>query len=187
MRLATAAAALLALAACGTVSIGAPPEEAATPPRRAPPAAPAPRAPAPAPTPTPPAPTPPPPAAADRVAEMTALVNRHRAAAGCPALVWNEGAAHAAAAHSDDMARRGYFSHTSPEGQTFAQRLAGQGVRLRMGAENIALDPGTPAEVLGGWVRSPGHRRNLEECEYTHHGIGERAGRWTHVFFTPAP
>lgn len=179
MRVPFPAIALAALAACGTIEIGAPPEDGARAPAQAPPSPPAPR------TPTP-APAAPSPAAPSRVEEMAALANRHRAAAGCPPLVWLDAAARAAQAHSEDMARRDYFAHASPEGRTFSDRLAGEGISLRMGAENIALDPGTPAEVLAAWVRSPGHRRNLEECAYTHHGIGERAGRWTHVFVTPA-
>lgn len=163
MRISLGAAALLA--ACGTVAIGS------GLPAGAAPGSPAPSAPA---------------GGASPVVEMAALANRHRASAGCPPLAWLEGAARAARAHSDDMARRNYFDHVAPEGTGFPERLAREGVRLRMAAENIALDPGTPAQVLAGWVRSPGHRRNLENCAYTHHGIGVRGAYWTHVFVTPA-
>lgn len=160
MRLFPAAAALLA--ACGTVAIGSGLPAGTEP--------------------SPSAPT----GGASPVADMAALANRHRAIAGCPALAWLDGAARAAQAHSDDMARRRYFDHVSPEGVGFAERLAREGVRLRMGAENIAMNPGAPAAVLAGWVGSPGHRRNLENCAYTHHGIGVRGAYWTHVFVTPA-
>jgi uncharacterized protein YkwD len=165
VRAARTAAAALLLGACGTLEIGAPAE---APPVAAPGA---PRTPAPQ---------------ADVTAEMAALVNRHRAAAGCAPLVGLEGAARAAREHSEDMARRDYFSHVSPEGEALQQRLARAGVALRRAGENIALDPRSPREVLDGWLRSAGHRRNLEDCAYTHHGLGERAGRWTHVFVTPA-
>lgn len=185
MRARPLAGAVLLLAGCGTISIGAPPEDGVP---RAPAPAPAPppaRTPAPPPAATPPsAPAPAP--TASPAAEMAALVNRHRAAAGCPPLVWLDGAARAAEAHSDDMARRNYFSHVSPDGDGLVERLDREGVSIRMAAENIALDPGAPALVLGGWLRSPPHRQNLDNCRYTHHGVGERAGRWTHVFVTPA-
>jgi uncharacterized protein YkwD len=125
--------------------------------------------------------------ASPEVAEMERLVNRHRASVGCPRLRWLRGASAAAQAHSDDMARRGYFSHVSPDGGTLAGRLARAGVALRMAAENIARDPRSAARVLEGWILSPSHRENLDECAYTHHGIGERDGRWTHVLVTPAP
>jgi uncharacterized protein YkwD len=118
--------------------------------------------------------------------QMEELVNRHRASVGCPPLAPLAGAARAAQLHSEDMARRGYFDHASPDGKRLRDRLAAQGVPFRMIAENIAQTPGaTPARTLRGWIDSPGHRRNLENCEYTHHGIGLRDALWTHVFVTP--
>jgi uncharacterized protein YkwD len=122
------------------------------------------------------------------VQEMARLVNAHRAARGCPALVWLQPAADAAQAHSADMVRRGYFDHTSPDGQGPADRLSTRGVAWRMVAENIAWTPERGArETLQGWIESRGHRQNLENCAYTHHGIGLQNAYWTHVFVTPAP
>jgi uncharacterized protein YkwD len=121
------------------------------------------------------------------VQEMARLVNAHRQARGCPPLVWLQPAADAAQAHSADMARRGYFDHASPEGQGPAQRLTARGVAWRMVAENIAWTPQQDArQTLQGWIESPGHRQNLENCGYTHHGIGMQNAYWTHVFVTPA-
>jgi uncharacterized protein YkwD len=113
------------------------------------------------------------------------LVNRHRARVGCAALAWDERAARAAQGHSDDMARRNYFAHQSPEGRGSADRLTAQGVAWRAVAENIALHPGGAGDVVVGGRRIPGHRRNIENCTYTHHALGVRGDRWTHVFFTP--
>ncbi|CAA9365106.1 MAG: hypothetical protein AVDCRST_MAG89-4026 [uncultured Gemmatimonadetes bacterium] len=120
------------------------------------------------------------------VQQMEQLVNRHSTSVGCPPLAPLGGAARAAQLHSEDMARRGYFDHTSPDGQQPWDRVAAQGVRYRMVGENIAHTPGaTAAETLRGWIASPGHRRNLENCGYTHHGVGLSNARWTHVFVTP--
>lgn len=120
------------------------------------------------------------------VEEMTRLVNAHRRSVGCAPLAWLQGAADAADAHSADMARRSYFDHVSPEGQQPWDRLAARGVEYRMVAENIAWTPQQgAAQTLRGWINSPGHRRNLENCGYTHHGIGVRSAYWTHVFVTP--
>jgi uncharacterized protein YkwD len=125
---------------------------------------------------------------AQMVQEMARLVNAHRAARGCPALVWLQPAADAAQAHSADMVRRGYFDHTSPDGQGPADRLSARGVGWRMVAENIAWTPERGArETLQGWIESRGHRQNLENCAYTHHGIGLHDAHWTHVFVTPGP
>jgi uncharacterized protein YkwD len=120
--------------------------------------------------------------AARRVAE---LVNQHRAARGCPALVWDDGAARVALAHSEDMARRRYFSHTSPEGRTPFDRLDAAGIRWSTAAENIAQDPRGPDAVVRVWLASPGHRANIENCRLTRHGVGLSGDRWTHLFYTP--
>jgi uncharacterized protein YkwD len=121
------------------------------------------------------------------VEEMVALANAHRRSVGCPALVWMQTVANAAQGHSDDMARRSYFDHRSPEGRGPTDRLAAAGVTYRSMGENIAQHPGTARDVMAGWLASPGHRQNLERCTYTHHGIGLREGYWTHLFITPMP
>ncbi|HYH80218.1 MAG TPA: CAP domain-containing protein [Longimicrobium sp.] len=120
-----------------------------------------------------------------QVAEVARLVNAHRERIGCRALAWDEAAARAAQAHSDDMARRDYFSHTSPEGGGLGSRLRAQGASYRMAAENIAAGQPTAQMVVQGWLRSAGHRQNIENCGYARHGVGLSAGRWTHVFYTP--
>jgi uncharacterized protein YkwD len=121
-----------------------------------------------------------------QIQQMEQLVNQHRASAGCPPLQPLAGATRAAQLHSEDMARRGYFDHTSPDGKRLRDRLAAQRIEFRMIAENLAHTPGAaPGRTLRGWIESPGHRRNLENCDYTHHGIGLRDALWTHVFVTP--
>ena len=119
------------------------------------------------------------------IQHLAAIVNRHRASVGCPALEWMPEAARVAQAHSDDMARRNYFNHITPEGRAPMGRLQAAGIRFQRTGENIAFTPGGPDDALRLWIASPGHREILEDCAYTHHGIGERDGRWTHVFITP--
>lgn len=126
-------------------------------------------------------------APADAAREMARLVNAHRQSRGCAPLAWLQPAANAAQAHSEDMARRGYFDHVSPDGRQPWDRLAAHGVSYRRVAENIAWTPRQSArETLRGWLDSPGHRANLDNCAYTHHGIGLQNAYWTHVFVTPA-
>ncbi|HEX5871104.1 MAG TPA: CAP domain-containing protein [Longimicrobium sp.] len=121
------------------------------------------------------------------VEEMVALVNAHRRSVRCPELVWMQTAANAAQGHADDMARRNYFDHRSPEGLGPVDRLRAHGVSYRAMGENIAQHPGTARDVLAGWLASPGHRQNLDNCAYTHHGVGMHAGYWTHLLVTPLP
>lgn len=138
--------------------------------------------------PPPPAPAAaPPPAAArgasDERAEVARLVNAHRARIGCDALAWDSAAARAAQAHSEDMARRGYFAHRSPEGQGAGERVRAAGGTWRAVAENIAQGQPTAEVVVQGWLGSAGHRANIENCVYTRHGVGHAGNLWTHVFY----
>jgi len=116
------------------------------------------------------------------LAELHELINEHRVEAGCPPLRWHEPTARVAEAHSTDMARRDYFDHVTPEGTDLSQRLLAGGVAWRGSiAENLALTVRGPEVVLDLWLSSPPHRANIEECAFTHHGIGLFEDRWTEV------
>lgn len=120
-----------------------------------------------------------------RVAAFVELVNAHRVSAGLNALVWDQAAADAALAHSRDMVTRGYFSHTSPDGDTVADRLDAAGIRFTVAGENIAFGFLNADAVFTAWMNSPDHRANIEYAAFTHHGVGRFGTYWTHVFFTP--
>ena len=68
------------------------------------------------------------------------------------------------------MAARDYFSHTTPEGVTFDQRIKNAG--YPPGAENIARGQRTAESVMSSWMGSEGHRRNIENCRLTTIGVG---------------
>ena len=85
----------------------------------------------------------------------------------------------AARRHSEDMARRNYFSHSSPSGSSFLDRIkrAGYltGARSWTAGENIAWGSGrraTPRATVRSWMNSPGHRANILKGRFRHIGIG---------------
>jgi uncharacterized protein YkwD len=122
------------------------------------------------------------------VGEFVTALNRHRARVGCPALVWDDAVERVAQAHSEDMLRRRYFSHTTPEGRTLRDRIVQGGIVGFTGAgENLAQFPGGGRDLLDFWLSSPAHRENVETCEYTHHGLGRAGELWTHVFLIRRP
>ena len=118
-----------------------------------------------------------PPADTSLSAQVLALVNHERAAAGCPALATDSRLTTAAQKHSDDMSTRGYFSHTTPDGVTFATRITAAGYP-RPAAENIAQGSTTAAQTMRMWMNSPGHRRNILNCSYTKLGVGVATQGW---------
>lgn len=130
--------------------------------------------------------TPPPAGSTTEARALAERVNRHRQSRGLHALVWDERIAAVARRHSEDMARRGYFSHETPEGVDPFERLRRAGIEFRAAAENIGEGDGGGERMLRGWLASPGHRANLESQATTHHGIGRSGRFWTHVFVRPA-
>jgi len=124
--------------------------------------------------------------------QLIELANRRRAETA-PGLAADPGLELAARAHALDMLERGYMDHASPDGRDVGDRVAilhrrfigGTGENL---AEHEGLAVGQLAgqsaplagKIVDGWMASPGHRRNLLEPEYGHHGLAA-AGRGERV------
>ena len=126
--------------------------------------------------------TPPEDVAEEEVRDFVRYANRHRQERKCPVLVWDDQIAQVAEKHSAEMARYNYLSHINRAGKSPFDRLAAGGVKFTRAAENIAQGQRTGREVFNGWLTSPGHRQNIEECRYTHHGVAMVGVFWTHVF-----
>ncbi|WP_407837047.1 CAP domain-containing protein [Streptomyces sp. DSM 116496] len=115
-----------------------------------------------------------PPASAGHSAEEAAvltLVNQERAQAGCGPVRANPPLAALAGAFSKDMAVRGFFDHTDPDGNTPWDRATKAGIS-GMGGENIARGQGDAAAVMKAWMNSPGHKANILNCEFRTLGVG---------------
>lgn len=123
------------------------------------------------------------PAASGVQAQVVALTNQARATAGCAPLEIDARLTRAAQAHSEDMARRGYFEHDSLDGRDFADRIRAAGYPSPA-AENIARGQRTAAAVVQAWLDSPGHRRNILDCSFVAIGVGYAANGsyWTQDF-----
>ncbi|MHB9856843.1 sigma-70 family RNA polymerase sigma factor [Streptomyces sp. YIM S03343] len=126
------------------------------------------------------------PAPTGTVAQVVALVNKERAAAGCGPLTENAQLEQAAQAHSDDMAARNFFEHTNPDGADPGQRITAAGYRWSTYGENIAEGQQTPQEVMDAWMNSSGHRANILNCSFKDIGVGVHRGSggpwWTQDF-----
>jgi len=100
-------------------------------------------------------------------AALVRQMNALRAAHGLSRLQLSPALNAAAAVHSTQMARMGYFSHNSANGQSFSQRVASyypsRGYRSWTVGENLVY--GSPdlgaARALRLWLASPPHRANL--------------------------
>lgn len=118
-------------------------------------------------------------------AAVLSLVNKERANAGCKALTADSSLDGLAQAFSDDMAARGFFDHTDPDGRTPWDRAEARGI-TNLGGENIARGQADAEAVMAAWMNSPGHRANILNCDYTTLGVGVHFGAggpwWTQDF-----
>ncbi|MEV7187743.1 CAP domain-containing protein [Kitasatospora sp. NPDC093102] len=117
--------------------------------------------------------------------DVLALVNEHRRRAGLGPLRTDDRLRASARAHSADMARRGYFDHTDPDGGNPPDRMRAAGYP-DPAAENLARGQRSPHEVVQAWMNSPGHRKNIMKPEVTTLGVGIHLGDggpwWTQHF-----
>ncbi|MFD3727201.1 CAP domain-containing protein [Streptomyces sp. NPDC058671] len=129
------------------------------------------------------------PSTADRAdaaeAEVLRLVNAERAKVGCSAMSASAQLAALAGSYSSDMAARGFFDHTDPDGATPWARAQKAGVS-GLGGENIARGQADAAAVMESWMNSDGHRANILNCDFTTLGVGVHFGDggpwWTQNF-----
>ncbi|MFF4323129.1 CAP domain-containing protein [Streptomyces sp. NPDC001568] len=152
------------------------PERTVAPPAPPAPKPSAPKPPAPKPAePEPPAPKPSAPKPDDghnaEEAAVLTLVNQERAMAGCGPVRANPPLAALAGAFSKDMAVRGFFDHTDPDGNSPWMRADKAGIS-GMGGENIARGQGDADAVMKAWMNSPGHKANILNCEFRTLGVG---------------
>jgi uncharacterized protein YkwD len=113
-------------------------------------------------------------------AAVLCLINQEREHHGEGALTPNARLAHAAQAHSRNMAEQDYFSHIAPDGSTPLDRMRASGYLPNsqdgyVVGENIAWGTSwlaTPQSIVKAWMESPGHRANILDGAFRETGVG---------------
>lgn len=100
------------------------------------------------------------------------LINSTRVKNNLPPLTWNESISIVAKNHSLDMVNKDYFSHTSPEGVTFATRVKDANIPYRYAAENLSSGYVGPIFSHYGLMNSASHRLNILSPRVEEIGIG---------------
>jgi uncharacterized protein YkwD len=128
-------------------------------------------------------------ASADQVAKRTlvratlCVLNAERARRDLRPLRLNRRLGAAARRHSRAMARKRFFSHTSPNGATFVDRIRHTGYLSGAHSwhigENIAYGSGdlsAPRAIGNAWMNSASHRANILNSSFRSIGIGISLG-----------
>jgi uncharacterized protein YkwD len=105
-------------------------------------------------------------------------INHYRVNHGLRRLTFGRRLAHAARAHSADMAAHHVLSHYSSSGATWLQRIRSYGYTGSWVGENLAVGLWTPRHTVRAWIRSPEHRANLLNRHYHGIGVGVVRGTW---------
>jgi hypothetical protein len=82
----------------------------------------------------------------------------------------------AALLKAQDMANKGYFAHTSPDGHDPWYWLDSVGYDFRYAGENLAINFSESSDVNTAWVNSPGHYANIVNGKFTEVGIATAEG-----------
>ena len=129
--------------------------------------------------------------------EVLELVNEERSERGLNSLELDDTLVDIAEDHSQSMANNDFFGHKDPtDGSSPLDRIDEGGYEWSRWGENVAAGYATPEDVMEGWMKSPGHRSNILNPNFTEIGIGyDFLGNdkgsvnynhyWTQVFGTP--
>lgn len=111
-------------------------------------------------------------------AVVTLLTNDARTENSLAEVKMNDKLTLAAQAKAEDMAKRGYFSHNSPEGVVPWHWLDEARYEYQYAGENLAVNFTDSEQLVAAWQNSPTHNLNLLGSRYTETGVGIATGMY---------
>lgn len=111
-------------------------------------------------------------------AKVISLTNEERYDAGISALAQNALLDQAAQMKAEDMARKGYYAHVSPEGVTPVHWVQESGYKYLIIGENLVVQRTDAKQVVDAFMGSPGHRANILRKDFTEIGVGVANGTY---------
>ncbi|TSC91983.1 MAG: hypothetical protein CEN90_98 [Parcubacteria group bacterium Licking1014_17] len=104
------------------------------------------------------------------------LVNQSRKTVNASTLAVNPLLEKAAQLKAEDMVKKGYFAHVSPEGTDPWYWLKQAGYQYTAAGENLAVNFIESKEVHDAWMNSATHRANIVNGKYMEIGIATAKG-----------
>jgi len=84
----------------------------------------------------------------------------------------------AAQLKANDMAKKGYFAHETPEGYDPWYWLERAGYNYAAAGENLAVNFTDSEDVVNAWMGSDGHRANILKDRFTEIGVATAKGEY---------
>jgi uncharacterized protein YkwD len=97
---------------------------------------------------------------------LLADTNGERTSHHQPALQLNRQLTAAAQAKANDMAKRNYWSHVTPDGKQPWSFIVASGYQYEAAGENLAYGFGSSDQIITAWMHSAEHRANILNPDY---------------------
>jgi len=108
---------------------------------------------------------------------LVKLTNEARNGNSLLGLTWNESLAEAAQLKAEDMFSKNYFAHNNPRGTTPWYWIQKAGYKYHFAGENLAMNFTNSQSVSDAWLKSPTHRANILNSNYSEIGIAIKNGK----------
>jgi len=107
---------------------------------------------------------------------VAALINDYRVSGGLNAIAYEPTLTYIAKYRSQDLMDRNYWSHYTPEGTTVFNLFRANGVKYKIGGENLGQATpagiGSPEAFMEAWKNSSSHNANMLRVGYNYIGVG---------------
>jgi uncharacterized protein YkwD len=98
--------------------------------------------------------------------------NSQRQKLGISGLSYNSTLSASATKKAEDMFKNNYWAHSSPNGKTPWDFFKEVNYQYSVAGENLAKDFYDTESMIGAWMKSPTHRKNILDARYQEIGIG---------------
>lgn len=108
--------------------------------------------------------------------QIVSLANEKRVRHGVGPLTENEKLNKAAKARANDMFKKGYWDHFSPDGKEPWDAVTAENYKYSYAGENLAKGFTDANATINAWMNSPTHRENLLNSNYENIGVAVKSG-----------
>ncbi|MCX6806659.1 MAG: CAP domain-containing protein [Candidatus Berkelbacteria bacterium] len=100
------------------------------------------------------------------------LTNQLRIQNNLPELIVSDELNRAAQRKAEDIVKRNYWSHQTPDGQPFWSFVDEKAYNWSNLGENLAADFKNSENMVSAWYASPSHKKNILNNDYQDIGVG---------------